>query len=184
MVRRIQAGHISKHTFNSVDVPGSAAITNSTLAVNSTTSLGAALWVDDDQTTVTLTHVTVAGNTSLFGAIAGRVNRVTFQDSLVAGNIATTAWNPISCTSTGAGSTLMQWPDTNGNGQAEPPCAGVGTTFLDPGLQALPENGGPTPTMALTLGSPAATAGVRCGGTDQRGVARPASGCALGAYQP
>ena len=176
---------VSKHTLDGMDVPGSAAITNTTLAGNSAgTSLGGALWVDDDQTTVTLTHATVAGNLALFGAIAGRVSRVTFQDSLVAGNVATAAWNPISCTSGSAGSALMQWPRENGNGQAEPPCAGAGTTFGDPRLQALSENGGPTPTMALPPGSPAASAGVHCDGADQRGVARPASGCALGAYQP
>jgi hypothetical protein len=176
---------VSKHTFAGADVPGSATIASSTLAGNSAgSSLGGALWVDDDQTTVTLTHVTLASNTALFGAVAGRVGRVTFRDSLVTGNAATAAWNPISCTTPGAGSALMQWPAANGNGQAEPPCAGSGTTFADPGLQPLADNGGPTRTMALPASSPAATAGAACGGTDQRGVARPASGCALGAYQP
>ncbi len=46
---------------------------------------------------------------------------------------------------------------------------------VDPMLGPLADNGGPTPTMALTAGSPAIDAGIAVPGvtTDQRGAARP-----------
>jgi hypothetical protein len=55
---------------------------------------------------------------------------------------------------------------------------------LDPaGLQ---DNGGPTKTIALQLGSPAIDAAVaaNCPATDQRGIARPQGpGCDIGAFE-
>ena len=65
---------------------------------------------------------------------------------------------------------------------------------LDPRLGPLGANGGPTATMPLLWGSPAAGRGdpavcANAGGTapiagkDQRGLARPAA-CAIGAFQP
>jgi hypothetical protein len=64
---------------------------------------------------------------------------------------------------------------------------------VNPMLGALQNNGGPTNTMALGSGSPAMNAGNPggCGDgngnrlmTDQRGVARPATGaCDVGSYQ-
>jgi predicted outer membrane repeat protein len=52
-------------------------------------------------------------------------------------------------------------------------------------LGTLADNGGPTPTLALTAGSPARGQGAAtCEATDQRGVARPAGGpCDPGAFQ-
>jgi hypothetical protein len=55
-------------------------------------------------------------------------------------------------------------------------------------LQPLAANGGPTMTMALVAGSAAidaiATGVTGCGGTDQRGVARPqGNGCDIGAFE-
>ncbi len=47
----------------------------------------------------------------------------------------------------------------------------------------LAQNGGPTETVAITSSSDAATLGLTCPSTDQRGVARPANGCSSGAYQ-
>jgi CSLREA domain-containing protein len=57
---------------------------------------------------------------------------------------------------------------------------------VDPMLGPLADNGGPTQTHALLVGSPAIDAGDPngCPGTDQRGVARPqGAGCDIGAYE-
>ncbi len=55
---------------------------------------------------------------------------------------------------------------------------------LDPSIGPLADNGGPTPTHALLMGSPAIDAGGVCAGTDQRGEPRPqGAACDLGAYE-
>jgi predicted outer membrane repeat protein len=61
-------------------------------------------------------------------------------------------------------------------------------TDVQPQLEALASNGGPTQTMALPSSSPAVNAvpsGVTgCSGTDQRGVSRPqGQACDIGAYE-
>lgn len=57
--------------------------------------------------------------------------------------------------------------------------------FADPLLGVLADNGGPTPTRALSAGSPALDAGndAACPGTDQRGVLRNQGSCDIGAYE-
>jgi CSLREA domain-containing protein len=61
----------------------------------------------------------------------------------------------------------------------------TGDQFIDPDLQALGTNGGPTATMALLPGSPAVNAGSASGPTiDQRGTARPQGvACDVGAFE-
>jgi hypothetical protein len=57
---------------------------------------------------------------------------------------------------------------------------------VDPKLQPLGDNGGPSRTMAITASSPAYDANTLCAGTDQRAVSRVqlgASRCDIGAYQ-
>ena len=55
---------------------------------------------------------------------------------------------------------------------------------IDPRLGPLQDNGGPTPTHALLLGSPAIDASSACPATDQRGVTRPqGAGCDIGAFE-
>lgn len=54
---------------------------------------------------------------------------------------------------------------------------------IDPMLAPLADNGGGTPTHALLAGSPAIGIGIECEGVDQRGGARPAESCDIGAYQ-
>lgn len=58
--------------------------------------------------------------------------------------------------------------------------------FQDPQLAPLANNGGPTPTMAITASSPAfnRAAAATCPAIDQRGISRPqGGGCDAGAYE-
>jgi hypothetical protein len=57
---------------------------------------------------------------------------------------------------------------------------------VDPIIDPLGDNGGPTPTHALLTDSPAIDAGGGCSSVDQRGVVRPkpaAGQCDMGAYE-
>ncbi|HNN97994.1 MAG TPA: choice-of-anchor Q domain-containing protein, partial [Pseudomonadota bacterium] len=61
-------------------------------------------------------------------------------------------------------------------------------TKADPMLSALNQNGGPTPTMAVAMGSAANGAGaqavcVAVGGVDQRGFSRSVTTCDIGAFE-
>jgi CSLREA domain-containing protein len=65
-------------------------------------------------------------------------------------------------------------------------CALAGTgdiQGIDAPLVALANNGGPTDTRAVPAGSPAIDKGGTCQQTDQRGIARPAAACDIGAFE-
>lgn len=136
--------------------------------------------------TGTLRNCTIADNhaddtDSFAGALTGAEN-LTITNTIIAGNTGGNEWNPVSCTDTAAGgSHNVQWPDQQGSGQDDTPCV-PGITFADPLLGPLQDNGGPTHTMALLVGSPAIGAGADGPATDQRGVDR-VGGCDIGAYQ-
>ncbi len=168
--------------------PGGATIVNSTIADNHTGGLGGAMWIDNTSAPVTLTHVTIAGNHALFqGGIGGSGSSgAVYRDTIIANNTGDLPENEEACYETGSGSGVMQWPRNRPSGNPDVPCI-PSPIFQDPQLQPLGDNGGPTPTMALPAASPAIGRGTYCTGDfakDQRGNARPASGCALGAYQP
>jgi len=61
--------------------------------------------------------------------------------------------------------------------------SGINGVIIDPKLGPLASNGGPTPTHSLLAGSPALGQSSSCNAADQRGQARPASGCDIGAFQ-
>ncbi len=82
---------------------------------------------------------------------------------------------------TGAGD--LQWPQDHTTGGSPDTACVTGITFADPQLGALAENGGPTQTLLPAAASPVAGIGMGCPATDQRGQARPASGCTAGAVQ-
>jgi Ca2+-binding RTX toxin-like protein len=73
-----------------------------------------------------------------------------------------------------------------GDGVGNSPCLGSPADptdqSADPALGSLQDNGGPTPTMALGVGSAALGQGTGCPAADQRGVPRGA-GCDVGAYE-
>jgi len=145
----------------------------------------------------TLTNVTITGNTSPTPVVFNFGNTVNFVDSTIASNTGggiqtqtgstTTLTNTIianngtNCSGTGTttnGGTNLQFPGST--------CSGIPTA--DPLLQPLANNGGPTMTMALIVGSPAVDAGTTgcppSPATDQRGIARPqGAGCDIGAFE-
>jgi predicted outer membrane repeat protein len=159
-------------------------LTNVTIANNKAlTSLGGGIAAND--VPGTLLNCTIAGNhadhpDSFGGAIIGG-SKLTLLNTIISGNTAGNAYNPVNCTNTGKGDHDIQFPATETSGQKDNPCA-PGIMFADPLLGPLQDNGGPTATMALGAGSPAIGAGTACPNLDQRGKPRSGS-CDLGAVE-
>jgi hypothetical protein len=183
-----------------------AVITNTTLSGNTADGCGT---FQADGTDLEMTNVTVADSTArtspggaicLFGNGAKLLN-CTFSGSTTAGDpgkgIAAHLFGPgttfdthntlfagasskdggvPNCLASVSGADNLQWP-MSGNK------CGDSTTFADPQLAPLADNGGPTKTSAPAVGSPARGAGHGCPATDQTGKARPAEGCTIGAVE-
>ncbi|MHB8647316.1 MAG: IPT/TIG domain-containing protein [Thermomicrobiales bacterium] len=174
-------------------------VTNSTLAGNSTDYEGGAIF--NNGGTVTATNSTLSGNTAtLFGG--GIMNKgtgaaVTLTNTTVSGNSAGTGGGGIS------GPGTLNLTNTIVAGNMPFDINGVQGTNNhslvggNPLLAALASNGGPTQTMAPLPGSPVIGAGdpavcisttipaaAPVGGKDQRGVTRPTTLCAIGAFEP
>jgi predicted outer membrane repeat protein len=202
-IRTIGSLSVSGSTFsaNSADIGGAIyhstgsvaqtlTVLNSTFSGNSATSFGGAIAVNDITSAgaVTLTHVTVAGNTST-GGNGGGVYRnsgaaFTVDRTIIASN--TAAAGP-DC-AVGVAQSLNSL-NFNVFGSLTG-CSVTGTTTNNvvtatPLLGALANNGGPTQTVALLGGSPAIDIAPTCAtGTDQRGVVRPiGAACDAGAFE-
>jgi hypothetical protein len=121
---------------------GSLSVSHSTITLNEANSMGGGVFVADGS--ATLDHTIVAENfahpgrdlSGLFGAV------VTARFSLIGSN----ANSPLVPAPVGS-------PDANGN------IIGSGEFPIDPLLGPLADNGGPTKTHALLVGSPAIDAG-------------------------
>ena len=166
---------------------GSAEITSCTISGNSATYEAGGIYNDGE---VSLNNVTIAGNTA--GTDGGGIyvdtsDGVELKNTLIADNTAT-AGPDCSGNLTSYGYNLIE--DTSG-------CSIVGDATgnlfdLDPGLDELQNNGGPTETHSLLSGSPAIDAG-SCTDidgnpitADQRGYPRPSplgGNCDIGAYE-
>jgi CSLREA domain-containing protein len=156
-----------------------ATLINTTLSDNSAEGSGGGLHVTGSGA-VTLRNVTLAENTATdtpghaiyqqFGTIAATNTLVTRTDAGACRLNDGITWT--------AG--MVQGADTT-CGAAD---ANL-TVGVDPLASVLGNNGGPTLTHALQLGSPAIDAGdVSCPATDQRGVARPqGAACDIGAFE-
>ena len=131
--------------------------------------------------TGTYTNVTVTNNQTESGGQAGGMflNDTThFHNTIVAGNLVGATSSNCLINSTGLTS------DHSLEGGTDCPFTDPSDKHsADPLLGALANNGGPTDTQALGAGSPALGGGANCPATDQRGVARPANGCDIGAFQ-
>lgn len=131
-----------------------------------------------------LDHVTIAGNTASSsggGLSVGPHSRVSVEASILADNAAPIAPD---CSTMGLVRTITAnlVEDTSGCSFAP---GSVAPLTADPLLGPLQNNGGPTETRALGVGSPAlgvVTRTAQCSLPDQRGVAR-ALPCDLGAYE-
>ena len=159
-----------------------AHVESCTFAGNSTPGNAGALWAGNGQ--VDVLNTTFADNSADYGPVIfkGDSGTVKLTNVIFAGNHTANQYSALACHATfddGGGN--FQWPATKNNGNADTPCA-AGITFADAQLEALADNGGPTPTMALPAGSPAIDVAASCPDTDQRGKPRVGL-CDSGAYE-
>jgi len=123
------------------------------------------------------------GGDPYFGAAIGGNPTLTLRSNIFANNTAKNTGAPMQCHVTGTGDGNIQFPRNHVVGTApDAPCT-PSVVFGDPLLSPNDFHGGPTSTMVPGAGSPALTAGVMCPATDQRGNARPATGCTAGSVQ-
>ncbi len=176
-------------------------ITNSTLAFNQANGVGAGGGggLFNANATVTISSSTIAKNaTNSFGGGIAGANSISIKNSIIAENTATNNNGAFgvsniqrNCGSGGfvvspppyftdAGNNL-EWPtrtDLTNNGLCT-----TGISVADPQLDnAIKDNGGSVPTLAILTGSAAINAGNTCTTTDQRGVAR-VGACDIGAFE-
>ena len=154
-------------------------MSNSTISGNSASDNGGGFY---NKGSAVLTHVTLSGNTASGPNTGGNIFNdealLTLQNSLVANS-------PIDGNCFYSGGTVT----SSGNNLDDGNTCGFNNsgdiTNTNPLLGPLQNNGGPTFTHALLPGSPAINQGKNdfCPATDQRGFARPAGACDIGAYE-
>lgn len=151
-------------------------IVNSTISSNSAVGDGGAVYLTNG--TYSLNNTTVTSNTGDAIAQSGS-GTLSASNSIIN--------KTIGGNDCGASLTLVS---AGHNLASDSSCTALTATGdltnTDPMLGTLADNGGPTLTHALLLGSPAVGAGdnVTCTAVDQRGVARPqAADCDMGAFE-
>ena len=170
---------------------GTVNMENSTVSGNKATFWGGGIFNDG---TMTVSNVTITKNTAKFGGgLYNSSGTTTLRRTLISGNKAPSGAGPEVYNNTGNvvvnTSNLFGQKDNAGVAHVFPgatdviPASNVTTPkILSP---ALKDNGGPTPTHALVLGSPALDQ-IASGApaTDQRGVTRPQNGLSdIGAFE-
>lgn len=133
----------------------------------------------------TIARNAAPGPVAFAGATTGG-GAVVLANSIVDGNIAGNAWNPISCLAAfveGGGN--LQWPVLRASGQSDVPGAlcSASVTTADAQLGPLQDNGGPTLTIAPAQTSPALAPRADCPDADQRGWPRDPIACTAGAVE-
>jgi hypothetical protein len=162
--------------------------TNDTFADNtSEKGLGGAIYLSGNGGT--LQNLTFVGNQSsggsgYFAAAIGGSTALDITNSIFSDNTTRDCGSPMACSAGKSyGQNDLQWPATHAICSTADLACTPNTAFKNPELGALQNNGGPTETAAPLPGSPALGIGTNCPATDQRGTARPASGCTAGAVQ-
>ncbi len=167
-------------------------IINSTFVGNmARTGLGGAMNLQGSNPLL-LQNLTIADNRAVCpvcfaGGIANPANApITLRNTLFRNNTGGNPFNPWAMLNPVAnGSNNLQWPLVRPDsfGQQELPVS-PGSQFADALTLAPTDNGGPTETMALPVGSPAINAGTATGAlaTDQRGLPR-FGAVDIGAYE-
>ncbi len=155
---------------------GTATLTNVTVNGNNANLGGGGVYTHGG--TVTMKNVTVKSNTasSNAGGVEG-TGTVNLKSSLLASNTSTGNCGGSALTKTNNGSNLQYGDTTCG--------VGITQTLSDPfGGAVLADNGGPTQTVAIAVGSAAVNNGdsLTCTATDQRGLLRDGN-CDIGAYE-
>lgn len=168
---------------------GTLAISNSTVSGNTADAApsgwdGGGIYTDGPTQIV---NTTITGNSAASGGGISVDNSasVTILNSIISGNIATGVAAPANCKIDVIASVILEESNNDSDGTCNfvaPTDHPNSTTALGP----LQDNGGPTPTHALTAGGSAVDGGAAssCPATDQRGIARPQLGaCDIGAYE-
>ncbi len=191
---------IEGSTFSNNSAKGAGAIqsddttftfTNDTFYGNSATAgLGGAIAHFNGTPGGTIASCTFAenkaeGGSGLFGAALAGNTAYVMTNTLFSNNTSKDCGAPMACqTKAGGGGANLQWPDKHTVCTNADPACGTGTTFADPKLGQLGDNGGPTKTVLPGAGSPALGAGKGCPALDQRGKPRKTpDGCTLGAVE-
>ena len=166
---------------------GNVTVVNSTISGNTSTVWhGGALFATDG--IVVISNSTIVGNNAPAGTAGGLMVatfgapvNVTLADSIIADN------GSYNCQVEGGAAAVLT--SLGGNVSTDGSCTAIASDQIvgagGAGVDPLADNGGPTLTHALLLGSAAIDAAVdACPTTDQRGVARPqGSGCDVGAFE-
>jgi len=151
---------------------GVVTLTNSTFVSNYSPFEGGAIANGGE---LTVTNCSFSYNTSRMGGAIHNTSDLTLRNSIIANSMLSESclgWGKIY---DGGGN--LRWPATDNT------CVG---DFGDPRLEPLADNGGPTMTMALPIGSAAIQlATTNCPATDQRGMPRSlrSNRCDAGAYE-
>ena len=169
----------------------SLTVTNTTIAGNTAVSGGGGgVRVGDSAAPTVFVNDTIASNqASSGGDVYSSDHTSDWENTIIAQGVATAggAANPSDCG--GEALTYMQSEGHNLDDASGCNFNAAGDLVnTNPKLQALANNGGPTQTLALAVGSPAIDAGaaspIFCPATDQRGLTRPqGSACDIGAYE-
>jgi predicted outer membrane repeat protein len=164
----------------SLDCAPLCTITSSTFHANQVTDgFGGAIFGDK----LRVNGATFAKNSasSQGGALFGGSDWV-FRNTVFVDNEAGNPWGQAhGCAATGKGDHVLQWV-TDAAGVGSGPCI-AGAIAADPMLAEPADHGGATWTMLPAATSPVLGAGADCEASDQRGVARAAGACDLGAVE-
>ncbi|MCB9422719.1 MAG: hypothetical protein H6667_23165 [Ardenticatenaceae bacterium] len=155
---------------------GSLLVTNSTISGNMAGEGGGLLNVGAKSTAVLHSSTFVNNFGVHYGGIYNINGAVTFANTIIAGQ-----QNGVDC-----GGGLMTSANHNMDSDGSCLLRGVGdfSRVSQPFLGPLQDNGGPTWTHALMIGSPAIDASPVCEPVDQRGVNRPTgTACDIGSYE-
>jgi hypothetical protein len=160
---------------------GTVSIVNSTFYSNAANYYAGSIYNGGD---LTINNSTLSDSFAPTGGGIYNVGVLELSNSIVANTKSSYLNNPDDCKNQG-GTMTIRSSLIELNSVAPNNC-GTGAISADPLLGSLQANGGATPTMALSAGSPAIDAGndAICAPTDQRGVTRPqGSHCDMGAYE-
>jgi hypothetical protein len=177
----VQDGGIHDQINNMFD--GSLTLTNVTISGNTAPTIGG--FYINNEALVHVINSTIANNhASVAGHVGGisDAGKITFWNTIVANN------DNVNCERV-TSSITFSMTSLGHNLDSRNDCGFTATGDLintDPLLGALADNGGPTETMALGVGSPAIDAGANagCPALDQRSLPRPVGAkCDIGAFE-